>query len=346
MIKHNKTYLYQNYNKLIESVLKSNILINGKFINSFEEKIGNYFDLTEKNVACCSSGYAALVLSTKVLFKKKSLIQIPNYGCSSIYQSTQLNNFQIKLIDNKKNMYHASIEKIKKNQSKNLIFPYYFGIPTNLNSIKGKNIIEDCSQAFGAKINNQFVGTLYSAGIFSFGATKLFTSGGNGGAVISKDKKLIKEIKDIRDYDLKPISKLRYNFSLNEINSIIGISQLKNFNKIKRKRKILLNQYIKNGINILVSNNKNIESANYRAVHITKNPKKIIKYLSNYNISSIIPYEKKELISTSSNMKNSISFSLKTISLPLHLHLTLNDIDYVSECIKKYYTIFPDDIIN
>ena len=78
---------------------------------------------------------------------------------------------------------------------------------------------------------------MYSAGIFSFGATKLFTSGGNGGAVISKDKKLIKEIKDIRDYDLKPISKLRYNFSLNEINSIIGISQLKNFNKIKRKRK-------------------------------------------------------------------------------------------------------------
>ena len=114
MIKHNKTYLYQNYNKLIESVLKSNILINGKFINSFEEKIGNYFDLTEKNVACCSSGYAALVLSTKVLFKKKSLIQIPNYGCPSIYQSTQLNNFQIKLIDNKKICIMLQLRKLKK----------------------------------------------------------------------------------------------------------------------------------------------------------------------------------------------------------------------------------------
>ena len=46
-------------------------------------------------------------------------------------------------------------------------------------------VIEDCAQSLGASIGNQKTGLIGSSGIFSFYATKLITSGGQGGMFVS-----------------------------------------------------------------------------------------------------------------------------------------------------------------
>ena len=61
-------------------------------------------------------------------------------------------------------------------------------------TLERSNLIEDACQSLGAKVKNIPVGLQGIAGVFSFYATKIITSAGQGGMIVSKDKSLIKEI--------------------------------------------------------------------------------------------------------------------------------------------------------
>ena len=77
------------------------------------------------------------------------------------------------------------IALIKSNSNPKII-PHMYGIPVDVSQINNEYVIEDCSHAVGAKINNQSVGTFGEIGIFSFFVTKLMTTGGFGGMLVSK----------------------------------------------------------------------------------------------------------------------------------------------------------------
>jgi len=151
-IKHNQPFLDNIDAEIAKKVIISNKLVNGKYTKLFEEKIANRHNLSEENVACLSSGYAALVLSSKLIFKKNSKVLIPNYGCRSIFQSLKFNKLNAKIIDNEKLKHNASLDRIKKSNIKNLIYPHYFGIPTNINSLKKKKNNRRLFAIFWSKI--------------------------------------------------------------------------------------------------------------------------------------------------------------------------------------------------
>ena len=77
------------------------------------------------------------------------------------------------------------------------------GFPCELDEIvklcKKKNIkiIEDCAHSIGTKYQNKHVGNFGVCGVFSFYPTKQITTG-EGGVVISNNKKLIKKIKVLK----------------------------------------------------------------------------------------------------------------------------------------------------
>ena len=104
-------------------------------------------------------------------------------------------------------------------------------------------IIEDASHAFGAKYKNFKVGSCrYSdMTVFSFHPVKVITSA-EGGMITPNNKRLYEKIISIRengkifskknslskiDPNFYDISDLGYNFRINEINSSLGISQIK-----------------------------------------------------------------------------------------------------------------------
>ena len=59
-------------------------------------------------------------------------------------------------------------------------------------------VIEDLAQSMGAEVDGKRIGLRGDIGICSFYATKMITNGGQGGAIISRNKKLIDNIKDYR----------------------------------------------------------------------------------------------------------------------------------------------------
>ena len=87
-----------------------------------------------------------------------------------------------------------------------------YGIPIEFNNTSDVGVIEDCCQALGAKVNDRLVGLEGDVGFFSFYATKLMTSGGQGGMLISKNKDLVDEAKDYREFDMRHDTKKRFNF--------------------------------------------------------------------------------------------------------------------------------------
>ena len=108
-------------------------------------------------------------------------------------------------------------------------------------------VIEDCAQCFGGIYKGKKVGTIGTVGCFSFCQSKHFTTGGEGGMVCCNDDDLAWEIRSVRDhgYDVKAKLNLLqmegkqlyihrrvgYNFRMTEIQSAIGLGELRRFDK-------------------------------------------------------------------------------------------------------------------
>jgi dTDP-4-amino-4,6-dideoxygalactose transaminase len=143
------------------------------------------------------------------------------------------------------------IEKKISERTKAVIVVHLYGIIADLDPImeiarKHKLfVIEDCAQAYGGEYKGKRAGTVGHVGCFSFCQSKHFTTGGEGGAVITDDEDLAWRCRSFRDhgYDvqkrlnlLELESKLLYihtrvgfNYRMTEVQSAIGLAELERF---------------------------------------------------------------------------------------------------------------------
>ena len=116
-------------------------------------------------------------------------------------------------------------------------------------------VVEDCAQAHGGACHGQKAGTLGDIGAFSFCQSKHFSTGGEGGCVVTDDEDAAWICRSFRDhgYDVKQRlslldleAKLPYihnmvgfNFRMTEMQSAIGLKELErldNWNLANRRR--------------------------------------------------------------------------------------------------------------
>ena len=157
-----------------------------------------------------------------------------------------------------------------------------YGIPIEFDR-KNNTTVEDCCQALGAKIDNQLVGLQGDIGFFSFYATKLMTSGGQGGMLISENKNLIDNAKDYREFDMRHDKKKRFNFQMTDLQAAIGREQLKKLPGFIKRREEIFQLYKKEGLDLLdikPEEESYLKPVRYRAIIQTKKPKQIIESLN------------------------------------------------------------------
>ncbi len=106
-------------------------------------------------------------------------------------------------------------------------------------------VVEDCAQAHGATYKGKKVGTIGDVGAFSFCQSKAFTTGGEGGMVVTDNEKVMWCCKSFRDhgYDVEKRMNLMemegklpyihkmvgYNYRMTEIQSAIALKELEKF---------------------------------------------------------------------------------------------------------------------
>jgi len=293
MIPHNRPTIGVEEKNAILRVLDSGNLIQGNETQLFEKEFCNYISLSQEHAVTVSSGTAALYLSLWALGVKNQVITFPAYVCPALDHAVNLAGAQRKLIDIGQNSPNIDIKKISSEKNISIV-PHMFGIPIDLTNFRTNGFIEDCSQALGAKINGKSVGLFGTLGIFSFYATKIITTGGQGGIIVSNNTELIESIRKIIDYNDMRDNLPKFNFQLTEIQAAIGREQLKKLPQFLAKRNQIFNRYLEAGLELMDISpelKKNIEPVRYRALVKTTSPKKMKEHLLKKDITTIIPME-------------------------------------------------------
>lgn len=148
----------------------------------------------------------------------------------------------------------------------------------------GFKIIEDASHAIGSTYKNQKVGSCSYSDItvFSFHPVKIITTC-EGGMCLTNDPNLYNLLLRFRSHgisrqpkEMKGISdgswyyeqlNLGYNYRLNDLQSVLGISQLKKLDSFVNERNLLVSNYNKLFDNTQIKLPK-IESENYSSWHL------------------------------------------------------------------------------
>ena len=333
MIEHNKPTLGKQEQQAASKVLESGYISQGLEVEKFENEFCDFLGLTRRHAVALSSGTSALFMALWSLGVKNKSVAMPAYVCSSVRNAVAMAQAKEVLIDNAIDSPNICLDEMQKANADIAIVPHMFGLPNDIQNIENIDIIEDCAQSLGALIGDKKAGLIGKVGIFSFYATKLMTSGGQGGMFVSEDKDLVDKVRDYRDFDCRRDKKHRFNFQMTDVQASIGRVQLKKLPDFIVRRKKIFSMYKEAGFDLIES--KNNSSVHYRAVIRVNNPVEIKEKLLKKGVRVIIPIEDWELLSHSSKYKNSYNLTQTTLSLPIYPSLKNKEVEYIIEQLHK-----------
>ena len=235
-------------------------------------------------------------------------------------------------------------------------------------------IIEDCAHAFPTiyKNKNKYVGNSNNLCCFSFYANKTITTG-EGGMITTNNSKIANRLKILRQHGMSrnvwnrytnksnkweyDIIELGYKYNLPDINSSIGIEQLKKSDLMRKKREYVAKKYyafLKDCENIILPkiNSSELKNNSWHIFSITLKNENIkfrndlIEKLNKIGISTSVHYKplhlmtyyKKKIKMDKKYFPNSNRLWKTTISLPIYDKLKLADIKNITKNIIKFTT--------
>ena len=345
---------------LIDQVFQSGNLILSKEVSNFEENFSKFTN--NKFGIGVNSGTDALMIALMAIGIKErdEVITVSNTAVPTVSAIVACNAKPVFVDINKDDfLMNPTLieEKITKN-TRAIIPVNLYGQSANYDEIKKiikkKNInikiIEDCAQSSGALYKGLPSGSLGDLGAFSFYPTKNLGGYGDGGMVVTKNKKLFEKCRKLRKYGM---SKLYYsdfhgvNSRLDEVHAaILNYQLIKLKSNIKKRRNIakIYKENLKQNDLILPNENKDNYHSYY--VYVVRHPKreKLMNYLKKNdifcNISYPFPIHSMKGYSHFNKKDASLSvtesFSKEIFSLPMYPELNSEKIEKVIKIINNF----------
>ncbi len=151
-------------------------------------------------------------------------------------------------VKNDGNIDELALEKLITKKTKAIVSVDYAGKSVEIGSIQklckkhSLSFLSDSSHALGSEYHSKKVGGFALASVFSFHAIKPITTA-EGGAVVTNDSELYEKMKLFRSHGMLKkdffegeVKSIGHNFRLNEIQSALGLSQLKKAPLLMQKR--------------------------------------------------------------------------------------------------------------
>ena len=205
MINVTKSYLppIEEYLKYLSGIWENSWLTNqGPLVVELEKQLKDYLGV--ENLLFVSNGTIAIQLAIKALELKGEIITTP-FSYVATTTSVIWENCTPVFADIDKNSLCIDPDKIEKlitPDTSAILATHVFGHACDIlrieeiaNKYKLK-IIYDGAHAFGVKVGNESIFNFGDVSTISFHATKLFHTV-EGGAIITKDKELIKDRKSV-----------------------------------------------------------------------------------------------------------------------------------------------------
>ena len=251
----------------------------------------------------------------------------------------------------------SNLESVISDKTKAVIAVHLYGQAADLNGIQrfckqnNLELIEDVSQAHGARWNGQRLGSIGRVACFSCYPTKNLGAIGDAGLITTNDLELGKRIRMMREYgwEERYVSSLAgRNSRLDELQAAILRIKLRYLDENNKKRRHLASFYSEE----LKSTSLNLPRENFHesdhVFHLyvvkVKEREGLLKYLKEHDIHPGIHYPVpihlqpaySKRIRCSDSMDTTEELSRTVLSLPMYPELELSQASEVVRTIKEY----------
>ncbi len=348
----------------VEAVLGREYLGMGAEVEQFESALTKFFG---RPAVCVNTGTAALQLAIQALRLEpgdevlvQSLTFIATFqaisaaGATAVPCEVDPKTLTIDLNDAAKRLTP---------RTKVIVPMHYSGGVGNLKNVYDfaakytLRVVEDAAHAFGTEYAGQRVGSFGDIACFSFDGIKTVTSG-EGGAVVTSDPEILRQVRDTRLLGVEKDSERRYagerswefdvraqgwRYHMSNIMAAIGIAQLDRFAEFSAKRRELAARYRDRLGNIealsMLELDYELVVPHIMVVLLNLAKREDLRQkLSSKGIETGFHYKPNHMLSF---YKNNTRVPLpvteeiypKLLSLPLHPDLTFEDVDYVCDAL-------------
>lgn len=326
MIPHNQPSLSNEEQAAAARAIDSGWLAQGEEVAALEKELCKFFHLPEGHALIVSSGSAALYLALWALNGRGARVGVPVYSCASLRNAVALSGGEGVYLDCDAGSPNVDFVQASKMNIDILIAPSMFGIPVELPSARSYKVIEDLAQSIGASVDGVRIGLRGEVGVCSFYATKLITTGGQGGALISRDKSIIDKVRDYREYDCRGDALNRFNFQMTDLQAAVGRVQLRRLPDFISQRERWFSIYRQAGLDLLDGTTSSIQPVRYRSVMRCGDPVRVIEALEAEGVRAIVPIKEVELLDTPSDYPLARTLANSTVSLPIYPELREQDV--------------------
>jgi perosamine synthetase len=337
VISHNRPTLGRAEKDAALRVLDSGWVAQGREVEAFESSVCRHLGLDDGCAVALSSGTAALFMALWAQDAKGKRVAIPVYSCAALRNAVLMAGAYPVAFDIEPNSPNIDLGTLPQTGIDLIVAAHLFGFPSRwprkFNSVP---VIEDCAQALGAQIDGNAVGANGTAAVFSFYATKMVTTGGQGGMLVSSDRSMIDAVRDYRQFDSRNDRIPRFNLQMTDLQAAIGRAQLKQLSDFIDRRKEIQNLYANAGIPVWLGEPATGLGPNgYRAIVEHSDPIAAIEQLARSGVNAIVPIHDWELIDDPERFPRAAALSRRTISLPTYPQLTSADVLKVIEATSK-----------
>lgn len=341
----------------LKKVIQSGWLSEKTFTRKFENFIANYSN--RKYSLAFTNATSAMIVGMKALgIDKGDDVIVPSFSHSADANSILATGANPIFAEVSVDSMCLTLEKIKKcitKKTKAILYVAVYGNADELDEIekycKTKKVflIVDAAAALGSKFKKRHISSYGNFSVHSFFADKTITTG-EGGVLLTDSNKILKSCNYYKHDGRKErgedtIKLPGYNFRFTELQAAVGMAQTKKLNYFIKKKKDIYKKY-KNNLKIIdklkvFDYSKFCNPVPHRIVIFTKKKSNSLrKYLNKFGIgvrTLFVPMHRQPIYNRKNKFKNSEVLFNTGICLPSAPSLTIKQIDFICNTIKKFY---------
>ena len=347
----------QEYEQKALEVLRSGWYVLGNEVKNFESEFAAY--VGADYCVGLASGLDALWIAFRVLdIGEGDEVIVPANTYIASVMGISINGAKPVLVepDEYFNIDADRMEEAITEKTKAILAVHLYGQASNMGKIMeiahkyNLRVIEDCAQSHGACYGGKETGTFGDIGCFSFYPSKNLGAFGDAGAIITNDAELADKVRIFRNYG----SEKRYynqvvgaNSRLDELQAGLLRVRLQHLDELQDERLRICTRYlgeIHNSKIMLPQIRENATTVWHQFVVRCTEREKLITYLNNYEIGTIIHYPIPPHLSQAyaylgfrkGDFPITEKYADEVLSLPLYNGMREEELDYVIEKLNAF----------
>ena len=212
-------------------------------------------------------------------------------------------------------------------------------------------VVEDCSQAHGAEINGQKVGTFADISTYSCYPTKNLGGTGDGGVILCRSKEFAEKIKSLRQYGWNEARESiipGFNSRLDELQAAILRVKLQHLPDDNAKRRAIALRY-NQAFKDLPITQPALADTELHAMHLyvieCDRRNELMEYLRSHQIGASLHYPLavhqhaayKTRIRRSKNLPITDQFYQRNLTLPMYPELSNDTVEHIISMVQSWF---------